>query len=224
MSSVLSVNVGLPRPVGPGGRPSAIDKRPVPGAVEVVAPGPRGPGGSGLVGDDVCDRVHHGGDDQAVYAYAREDLDAWEVDLGRPLASGSFGENLTTPGVDVSGTLVGERWRVGDELLLEVSDPRIPCRTFATWLDERGWVRRFTQRAAPGTYLRVLRAGAVRPGDPVTVVHRPDHDVTVALAFRAMTAEPELLGRLVDLPALSAATRAMATRRTRAGSSGPAGA
>src|SRR5579875_2384642 len=97
---------------------SGIGKTPTTQAVRVRAPGPKGSGGSGLVGDAVADLRHHGGDEQAVYAYAREDLDWWERELGRELPDGFFGENLTTRGVDVTGTLVGERWRIGDELLL----------------------------------------------------------------------------------------------------------
>lgn len=176
---------------------TGIDKRPADGPVRVAAPGPKGQGASGLAGDTVCDTRHHGGDDQAVYAYAREDLDVWERELGRELANGVFGENFTTSGIDVSGALVGERWRVGSELLLEVTSPRIPCRTFAGWLGERGWVKRFTRAAVPGAYLRVLEPGEVRSGDPVEIVHRPDHEVTVAFLFRAETTERELLPRVL---------------------------
>ncbi|MFD1147133.1 MOSC domain-containing protein [Saccharothrix hoggarensis] len=204
MPSVLSVNVGSrvefdQAAVGHTG----IGKRPVAGPVDVRAPGPRGSGGSGLVGDHVSDLRHHGGDDQAVYAYAREDLDAWSADLGRDLPPGLFGENLTTVGVDVSGARVGERWRIGG-LLLQVTCPRIPCRTFAGVMEERGWVKTFTARAWPGAYLKVLEPGSVTAGDEIVVEHRPDHDVTMSVAFRALTLEPELLPSLApaadDLP------------------------
>ncbi|MYW32775.1 MOSC domain-containing protein [Streptomyces sp. SID2119] len=198
---LLSVNVGRPTPLpsagGPGGL-SGIDKRPFEGSVRVSDPGPKGTGGSGLAGDAVCDLRHHGGSDQAVYAFAREELDAWERQLGgRELANGSFGENLTTVGVDVSGALIGERWRVGDGLLLEVTSGRIPCRTFADHVKEEKWVRRFTQEAATGAYLRVIEPGTIRAGDPVEIVHRPDHEVTAALQFRAVTTERTLLPSLL---------------------------
>ncbi|CAM5353763.1 hypothetical protein SALBM135S_09285 [Streptomyces alboniger] len=138
------------------------------------------------------------GDDQAAYAYAREDLDAWERELGRPLANGVFGENLTTAGLDVNGALIGERWRIGDGPLLEVTSGRIPCRTFQGHLGEQGWVRRFTLRGVTGAYLRVLEPGLIRAGDPVEVVHRPEHGITAALQFRAVTTERELLPRLLE--------------------------
>ncbi|AZS85577.1 MOSC domain-containing protein [Streptomyces griseoviridis] len=197
---LLSVNLGRARPApytDPVVGVTGIDKRPVEGPVRVAAPGAKGVAGSGLAGDTVCDLRHHGGDDQAVYAMAREDLDDWERELGRPLPNGGFGENLTTGGVEVSGALIGERWRIGSSVLLEVTSGRIPCRTFQGHVGEQGWVRRFTLKGAPGAYLRVIEAGEIRAGDPVEVVERPDHDVTVALQFRATTTERELLPRLL---------------------------
>jgi MOSC domain-containing protein YiiM len=198
---LLTVNIGRPghspQTTGPSGL-TGIDKRPVEGAVEVLDPGPKGVGGSGLAGDAVCDLRHHGGSDQAVYAFAREELDAWERELGgRTLANGAFGENFTTLGLDVSGARIGERWRVGEDLVLEVTSGRIPCRTFAHHLGETGWVRRFTQQAATGAYLRVIEPGTVRAGDAIEIVHRPDHEVTAALQFRAVTTERTLLPALL---------------------------
>jgi MOSC domain-containing protein YiiM len=213
---LLSVNIGRPRPnpwkdLGETG----IDKRPVDGAVSVAAPGPRGTGAVGLAGDRVYDLKHHGGDDQAVYAYAREDLDGWESVLGRPLADGVFGENLTTIGVDVSGALIGERWRIGADVVLEVSCPRIPCGTFQGWLERDGWIKEFTRAALPGAYLRVIEPGEIRAADHVEIVHRPDHDVTVALTFRALTLEPELLPRLLLADALPESSKDVARKRLR---------
>lgn len=211
---VLSVNVGRPRP-DPGKETGTtnIDKRPVDGPVAVTAPGPKGTGAVGLVGDRTYDVKHHGGADQAVYAYAREDLDGWEAELGRSLANGVFGESLTTAGVAVNGAVIGERWRVGPDVVLEVSGARIPCATFQSWLGRRGWVRRFTAAALPGAFLRVIEPGDIRAADPVEIVHWPDHDVTVALVFRALTRQPELLPRLLAAGALPAEIRELARKR-----------
>lgn len=193
--AVLSVNLARLRP-NPDKREVAmtgIEKIPTSESVLVRAPGSKSGGlGSGLVGDVVGDRANHGGDTQAVYAYAREDLDHWESVLGRTLPGGVFGENLTTTGLDVSGAVIGERWRIG-ALELQVSVPRIPCGTFRAWIAERGWLRTFTLAAMPGTYLSVVSPGHVRAGDPITVMHRPEHGVTVSQVFRAITLEPELL-------------------------------
>jgi MOSC domain-containing protein YiiM len=152
-----------------------------------------GGAGSGLAGDTIGDRESHGGDDQAVYAYAREDLDHWERELSRTLTSGSFGENLTTQGVDVNEALIGERWTIGDEVVLEVTSPRVPCSTFRGWMGIPGWLKIFTAAAIPGAYLRVIAPGTISAGDDIVVSHRPSHDVTVALMFRALTLEPHLI-------------------------------
>ncbi|MFF8317283.1 MOSC domain-containing protein [Streptomyces bobili] len=197
---LLSVNVGRPKAVPYTDQPeglTGIDKRPVEGPVRVAAPGPKGVAGSGLAGDAVCHLRHHGGDDQAVYAVAREDLDDWERELGRTFADGAFGENLTTTGLDVSGARIGERWRIGPQVVLEVTSGRIPCRTFQGHVGEKGWVRRFTQKAATGAYLRVIVPGEIRAGDPIEIVHLPEHEVTARMEFQATTTHRELLPQLL---------------------------
>ena len=216
MGHVLTVNVAALRTNPAGGKPTGIDKRPTDAVVAIRPPGSMRDGlGSGLVGDHIGNSKFHGGDDQAVYAYAREDLDAWEAQLGRTLANGEFGENFTTEGVAVTGARIGEQWHVGtDGLVLEVSRPRIPCGTFAAWLDLKGWMKTFTAAAVPGAYLRVITAGTVRAGDHVDVVKRPEHDVTIGMVFRAMTLEPELLPDILAADALPAAIKKRASRRS----------
>lgn len=212
---LLSVNVGRPRP-NPW-KPVAetgIDKQPVSGPVRVTEPGPKGTGAVGLAGDRVYDVKHHGGTDQAVYAYAREDLDTWAGELGRDLRNGVFGENLTTDGVAVNDALIGEHWRIGRDVVLEVCCPRIPCGTFQGWLERSDWIKRFTQAALPGAYLRVISPGLISAGDPVAVESRPEHDVTVAVTFRALTTEPDLLPLLLAAGALPDDIREVALRRT----------
>jgi MOSC domain-containing protein YiiM len=208
------VNIASQFSEGPNG-PTGFDKRPTDDSVEVRAPGHRRSGhGSGLVGDVIGNRKFHGGDDQAVYTYAREDLDAWERHLDRPLTSGMFGENLTTEGVDVTGALIGERWRIGsDGLVLEVSRPRTPCRTFTNFLGIRGWIGTFTREGKPGAYLRVITPGRVRAGDSIAVFDRPDHDVTIGKVFRAMMTEPELLADILVADALADEVAKLARKR-----------
>lgn len=152
---------------------TAIDKRPVAGAVKV--------GRFGLYADVQADRKHHGGDDKAVYAYAAEDADWWAEQLGRDIPPGLFGENLRVAGVDVSNARVGERWRVGESVVLEVTMPRTPCMTFARWMGEEdnGWVRRFSDARRLGAYLRVVSTGTVQAGDAIEVLPAPAGSPTV---------------------------------------------
>lgn len=207
--TVRSVNVGRPKPWpwAAIGRTS-IEKCAVPVPVSV--------GRLGLEGDEVSDTRHHGGVDQAVYAFAREDLDWWEGQLGREIRDGHFGENLTTGGYDVNEAEIGERWRIGSALL-EVASVRIPCRDFTGWMaetgyDDAGWVKRFTAVGRPGPYLRVLEEGELAADDLVEVTHQPGHGVTVSMMFRALTTEQALLPRLLEVEDLVTEARLRAER------------
>jgi MOSC domain-containing protein YiiM len=193
---VLTLGTGRRTAPEGGGRPTAIDKRPVE-SFEVRDPGPkRGGLGSGVVGDEIGNPKHHGGALQAVYAYPREDQEFWEQQIGRPIPSGGFGENITTLGVDTTHALVGELWRIGD-VVLRVEVPRIPCSTFAAHMGERRWVRRFTEAGRTGAYLSVVTPGTVHTGAAIDV-ERPAHDVDLLLLFRAFTGDLAAARRVVD--------------------------
>ncbi|TMS00239.1 MOSC domain-containing protein [Nonomuraea basaltis] len=190
---ILSVNMGKTVDAewaGKTGR-TAIDKRAVTHRVGVLA--------NGLAGDERADRESHGSPDHAVYSYAREDYDWWEGELGRELRDGRFGENLTTSGLDVNGAMIGERWRVGGAVL-EVTGPRTPCVVFRNWMDEPGWLKRFTDAARPGAYLKVVELGELGAGDEVEIVSRPEAGVTVADWFRARHGDKDALRRILAVP------------------------
>ena len=183
---LLSVNVGQPHPVAAGRQvvQTAIWKTAVDGPVRVR--------GVNLEGDDQADRSVHGGPDKAVYAYAMEEIRGWESELGRTLGTAAFGENLTTEGVDVSGALVGQRWRVGTTLL-EVAQPRLPCFKLGIRIGTPGFVRQFAQAARPGAYLRIIEEGHLQAGDEIVITHQPDHAVTVRVVFQAMLGNRALI-------------------------------
>ena len=194
---VISTNVAVRRP-DPSGRHefSGIDKKPQ-DFIELAAPGPHYGDGSGVRGDIIGDTKHHGGNDKAVYAYSREELDYWQSELSRPLASGGFGENLTTRGIDLSALLINQRVRIGTAVL-EVSVPRQPCATFAGWLGERGWLKRWTARGDCGTYLRIISPGRIRPGDAIELETPPSLGITMRMAFAAKMGDRALARRVID--------------------------
>lgn len=154
---------------------TGVDKRPV-ASVELLP--------SGVAGDVVADHIHHGGPDKAVYVYASEDAEWWAGRLGHEVSHGWFGENLRLRGVQASGAVIGERWRVGADAVLEVTQPRTPCATFGRHVGQERWVRRFGEAGRVGAYLRVLVPGSVRAGDQVLVEHVPDHGVSVQRWFQ----------------------------------------
>ncbi|RHW24566.1 MOSC domain-containing protein [Nocardioides immobilis] len=200
MPRLLSVHVGQPKEAAWAdiGRTS-IDKQPVTGPVGVTE--------LGIAGDQVSDTRHHGGVDQAVYAYAREDLDFWEAELGREIRDGLFGENLTTEGIDLTNAAVGTRLQIG-EVVLEIASVRTPCNDFKGWLglggfDNTAWVKRFTLERRPGPYLRVLTTGSIAAGDAIEVVHEPQHGVTVRDLFVALNLDRTRLPELLAIDGLA---------------------
>jgi len=197
VAHVLSVNVGRPRAVDTGRRvvTTAIWKSPVVGRVAVR--------GVNLDGDDQADRSVHGGPDKAVYAYAIEETRAWEAELGRELGPAAFGENLTTTGIDVSGALLGERWRVGTTLL-EIVQPRLPCFKLGLRMGDPSFVRKFAQASRPGAYLRIVEEGELGAGDAVEVDLEalPDHGVTLRLMSDAILLDRGLIPQVLEAPQL----------------------
>jgi MOSC domain-containing protein YiiM len=168
---------------------TGIDKRPVDGPVRIDA--------GGVAGDSIAALEDHGGPDQAVYAYALEDLEFWAAELGKAVRPGGVGENLTLSGVDCTGAVLGERWQVGDAVLV-VRAARTPCRTFAAFIDVPDMVKRFVAAGRPGAYLAVERPADVRAGDPVRVLSRPAHGVTVADLAAAMTVDRDRVDRVAE--------------------------
>lgn len=197
MAKVLSVNVTAivheGAWTGSEGR-TGIDKRPTESAVRFE--------NDGVVGDVVVDRKHHGGYDKAVYAYSREDSDWWEKEIGRPISNGAFGENLTTQGIDVNQAVIGERWQVGS-VILEVSEPRIPCRVFAGFWDRPTLIKDFTAALKSGAYLRIIKEGEISANDEIKVISRPEHGVTITDVFAAKSGERGKIAQLKQAEQLS---------------------
>lgn len=189
---------------------SGIGKAEIPGPVRVTT--------QGVHGDTIVDTKHHGGRDQAVYAYSETEARRWADELGRSLPHGWFGENLRVDGIDVTDAVIGEQWHVGDEVHLEVTIFRTPCTTFSVWAEEPRWIARFLERADVGAYLRVHREGQITAGDTITVTDRPDHGITVralltgevdAAGLELLTTDPRYDGKVAR------EARKIANRRAR---------
>ena len=204
MPVVLSTNIAQVAP-DPGGadRNSGIHKIPRP-RIEVSAPGPNYGDGSGVAGDFIGDVKHHGGMHKAVYAFAREELDYWSAQHTDAVPAGTeafpdghFGENLTTSGVVWADAVIGQRVNVGTAVL-EVSVARQPCRTFAGWLDVRGWLKKFVAHGECGSYFRVITPGVISPGDSLVFEPAPEHGVTMQDAFLAKMGDKQRARKVVD--------------------------
>lgn len=197
---VISVNAGRPRLMEHRGKTfnSAIGKEPIVGPARVTA--------TGLALDHQANRELHGGTELALCVYPHDHYAYLGRRLGHELAVPSFGENLTTEGLLESEACIGDVYRIGGEVRVQISQPREPCSTLtrkhdcpamAQWIHETGYT---------GFYLRVLQPGDVRAGDTIERVERPHPGLTVAQAMRAMFDDPvpsELVRRFAECEGLS---------------------
>jgi len=173
---------------------TGIDKRSVSGPIEFK--------NNGVAGDRIIDTNVHGGYDQAVYAYASEDAQWWEREINEVIPAGRFGENLTTEGIDVNEALIGEKWRIGS-VILEVSQPRIPCRVFAGFWKRPTLIKDFTQAGRPGAYLRIIQEGTAQAGDAIEIIYKPDHVISIRDLFAAKSGERSKINEIKVVPQLS---------------------
>ena len=173
---------------------TGIDKRPKLGRVSLE--------NDAVEGDQVLDTKNHGGKDQAVYAYAREDADWWEKEIGLEINNGRFGENLTTQDIDVTNAIVGEKWAIGT-CILQVTMPRIPCKVFQGFWQRPNLIKEFTQAQRPGAYLKIIQEGYVSAGDDISVFDIPQHGITIKDLFMAKSGERTKIKDINQIPGLA---------------------
>lgn len=181
---LVSVNVGKEQEIRNAkvSGKTGIYKTPLEGAAWVTR--------NGFADDFIADTKHHGGVDQAVYVYGEADYQWWAGELGRPLAPGTFGENLTIGGLESAKFFVGDRLKIGDAVL-EITAPRIPCVTLAARMGDPMFVKRFRHAERPGLYCRVIQEGPVQAGMPVSVEPYSGETVSILEMFREFY-EPRL--------------------------------
>jgi len=192
---IVSVNLGRAETIQHGNRSftTGITKHAVSQSEFVTV--------AGLENDTICDNEHHGGDDQAVYAYSANDYEWWSEKLARDIVPGTFGENLTIAGLP-HDMKAGDRLLIGD-LILEATMPRIPCSTLAAAMQDSGFGLQFRYAERPGFYFRVLNEGRVSTGDSVTMVENPNESITMLELFRLsyeITPDVKILNRVLEAP------------------------
>ena len=207
--TLLSLNVSEIAVVEHRGRPltTGIFKRPVTGRRRVQ--------GVNVVGDDQADRRVHGGVWKAVYAYASEDYAWWSEELGGEVPPGSFGENLTTKGIDINSARVGDRWSVGS-VVLEVGEPRMPCFKLGIAMGDPDFPDRFSTAGRPGTYLRILEEGEFGAGDAIEIEEFHGPSISIGEFNRAYT-DHTGIDRLASIRLVSPPWRQWAERRLASG-------
>jgi MOSC domain-containing protein YiiM len=174
---LMSVNLGQERTLQRKDRveQTGIFKFPTQQAVKVTR--------LGLEGDVVFDKKDHGGPDQAAYVYGAGDYVWWSKELGREIAPGTFGENLTISELESAGFNIGDHLHIG-EVTLQVTAPRIPCRTFAARMDDPQWVKKFRHAERPGLYCRVIKEGVIKTGESAFTENYTGETLSILEMFR----------------------------------------
>ena len=174
---VLSINIGQKRTQQRKDyiETTGIYKLPVDEPVEIKS--------LGIEQDVICDKKNHGGPDQAIYVYGGADYVWWSTELGKELAPGTFGENLTISDLESARFNIGDYLHIG-EVTLQVTAPRIPCGTFATRMGDPQWVKKFRRAERPGLYCRVIKDGVVKAGEPVSVEKYTGETISLVQMYR----------------------------------------
>lgn len=201
--NLISVNIGHARTQQRKNfiETTGIYKLPVQGPVEIKS--------LGIERDAICDTKSHGGPDQAIYVYGGADYEWWSRELGREIAPGTFGDNLTISGLESAQFNVGDYIHIGD-VTLQVTAPRIPCGTFATRMQDSQWVKKFRRAERPGLYCRMLKEGFVKAGNSVSMERYTGDTIPILEMFREYynkNKSEEVLKRHLKAPIASRARR-----------------
>jgi MOSC domain-containing protein YiiM len=193
---LISINIGQEQTLARPGKTeqTGIFKTPVSGTIYISQ--------SGLPGDFIGDSKNHGGPDQAVYVYGTLDYDWWAAELGRELAPGTFGENMTIAGLACADFAVGDILKIG-EGILQATAPRIPCGTLAGRMQDPKFAKRFRHSERPGFYCRVLNEGQVQTGQEVALKRYSGERISILEMMRDYyepTLTRESIQRYLDVP------------------------
>lgn len=202
--ALYSLQVGLPREIAPTGEHDLSDKPWMTGFFKQPITEPAFARVNGIDGDGQADRAVHGGPDKAILAYSFDHYPYWQEILNvDPLSTGAFGENFTVAGVTENDVGIGDIWRVGESVIVQVSQPRQPC-----WKLARRWQRKalaveVQDNGKTGWYFRVLEEGPVQAGMSFELIERPHADWTVARANEIMHHDKRNVAAMRELAALA---------------------
>ena len=137
-------------------------------------------------GDEISNRKVHGGEFKACYLFSADYYPYWE-NLYPQLDwdFGMLGENVTVKGLDESKLFIGDIYKIGTALI-QVTQPREPCNTFAAKMGSKNILKQFIAHAHPGIYVRVLEEGFVTNNDTMILVEQAKHSLTIVQFFELL--------------------------------------
>ena len=179
---VVSVNIGDKKNINYKGKivETGIFKKPVNHSIFL--------GEENVKNDAVIDRKHHGGIDQAVYAYSENHYAYWK-ELYPNLAwnFGMFGENLTVSNLEETKIQVGNTYKLG-QTILEVTKSRTPCMKLGLVFGTQKILKQFWNSTKSGIYFKVLQTGNVTVNDELILIAQSKNSPTIAEVHEAKKA------------------------------------
>lgn len=196
---VIATNIGKPTTILWNGKEeqTGIFKHPTNEALFL--------GTTDVLKDTVIDRKHHAGINKASYLFSGDQYPYWKKLYPKLNWDwGMFGENLTIQGLNETIIRIGDVYEIGTALV-QVSQPREPCYKLGVRFGTQKILKQFIDKGFPGTYVRILKEGAVRKGDELLLIEQSKNKLTVQQFYKLMFAKEkskDMLSLFMDNPSV----------------------
>ncbi|MDO9266764.1 MAG: MOSC domain-containing protein [Sulfurimonas sp.] len=213
---LISVQVGRVKSYGDKQSREFLEKYWKSASVKEVANGKVFVGKTGLVGDEVADKIHHGGEEKALFANSYENYGEWAKFLGlETIPFGALAENLTISGLHESNVCLGDIHKIGSALL-QVSQPRKPCWKIAARWHNKKFTNEIYTTGLSGWYYRVLEEGFIEAGNEVNVVSQDESKVSILdanMAFANPIKYRDILEKIANISSIALSYKISVTNR-----------
>ena len=146
--------------------------------------------------DTIANRKVHGGIYKACYLFSADQYPFWRAKYPELNWNwGMFGENLTVEGLDESHMRIGNLYKLG-EAVVQITQPREPCYKLGIRFDNQQILKQFIDHAYPGTYVRVVKEGAVTTGNVLELIEESANPLTVKQFYELLFAKEKDLQHL----------------------------
>jgi MOSC domain-containing protein YiiM len=178
----------------------------------------------GLINDEQCDKINHGGEEKAIHQYALENYEYWKTslpDIPKLRHSGAFGENICSHGMKEDTVMIGDIYKVGS-CILEVSQARQPCWKLNYHFQCSSMSLRVQESLRTGWYYRVLEEGSIQQGDTIELIDRPHPEYSLTYLLKILykkenCLDNEILSNLIKIKSLALSWKKIFSNRLKNG-------
>lgn len=144
-----------------------------------------------IEGDEVFNKLHHGGPKRVIHYYPLEHYDFWKGQYPQtPFSPGSMGENISAFGLTEKNVCIGDVYQIG-EVLCTVTEPRKPCATINHKYKINSLARLVQETARTGWFYKVITPGKIQVGDQISLKDRPYPELNLESCVLALLVKPD---------------------------------